>query len=205
MRFLDLRSLLLLAWPCLRGRGVGAAGLLRRRTADPTPRSNGSRLGRMGRQPAPAALFRPEGDGPFRLALIKHLECPAPRANDAAGIPGPGRCPGPRAALLCCAGALKGMQRPAAPYQEDPQVRRGRLCPLRGRAPGRNRSRWHRGSCAPGASPGRRAPVGWLVAANESDFPSEPSRKLADALRAGGGRAEFLGAASHQQQAVLHG
>jgi dienelactone hydrolase len=38
---------------------------------------------------------------------------------------------------------------------------------------------------------GARVPVSWLVAANDSYFPPEFSRKLADAFRAGGGKADF--------------
>jgi dienelactone hydrolase len=38
---------------------------------------------------------------------------------------------------------------------------------------------------------GARVPVSWLVAANDSYFPPDFSRKLADAFRAGGGKADF--------------
>jgi dienelactone hydrolase len=38
---------------------------------------------------------------------------------------------------------------------------------------------------------GARIPVGWLVAANDSYFSPDFSRKLADAFRAGGGKADF--------------
>lgn len=38
---------------------------------------------------------------------------------------------------------------------------------------------------------GTRIPVSWLVAANDSYFPPDFSRKLADAFRAGGGKADF--------------
>jgi len=38
---------------------------------------------------------------------------------------------------------------------------------------------------------GARIPVSWLVAANDSYFPPEFSRKLADAFRAGGGKVDF--------------
>jgi dienelactone hydrolase len=38
---------------------------------------------------------------------------------------------------------------------------------------------------------GARVPVGWLVAANDSYFPPDFSRKLADAFRAGGGNVDF--------------
>jgi dienelactone hydrolase len=38
---------------------------------------------------------------------------------------------------------------------------------------------------------GARIPVNWLVAANDSYFSADFSRKLADAFRAGGGRADF--------------
>jgi dienelactone hydrolase len=38
---------------------------------------------------------------------------------------------------------------------------------------------------------GARVPVTWLVAANDSYFPPAFSRKLADAFRAGGGKADF--------------
>jgi dienelactone hydrolase len=38
---------------------------------------------------------------------------------------------------------------------------------------------------------GARVPVNWLVAANDSYFPPDFSRKLADAFRAGGGQADF--------------
>lgn len=39
---------------------------------------------------------------------------------------------------------------------------------------------------------GARIPVSWLVAANDSYFPPDFSRKMADAFRAGGGSADFL-------------
>ncbi len=38
---------------------------------------------------------------------------------------------------------------------------------------------------------GARVPVAWLVAANDGYFPPDFSRKMADAFRAGGGKAEF--------------
>jgi pimeloyl-ACP methyl ester carboxylesterase len=38
---------------------------------------------------------------------------------------------------------------------------------------------------------GARIPVSWLVAANDSFFPPDFSRKLADAFRAGGGKVDF--------------
>jgi dienelactone hydrolase len=38
---------------------------------------------------------------------------------------------------------------------------------------------------------GARVPVTWLVAANDSYFPPDLSRKLADAFRGGGGRVDF--------------
>ena len=38
---------------------------------------------------------------------------------------------------------------------------------------------------------GARVPVTWLVAANDSYFPPDLSRKLADAFRGGGGKVEF--------------
>ena len=38
---------------------------------------------------------------------------------------------------------------------------------------------------------GARVPVSWLVAANDSYFPPEFSRKLADAFRAAGGKVDF--------------
>ena len=38
---------------------------------------------------------------------------------------------------------------------------------------------------------GARIPVGWLVAANDSFFPPDFSRKLAEAFRAGGGKVDF--------------
>jgi dienelactone hydrolase len=38
---------------------------------------------------------------------------------------------------------------------------------------------------------GARIPVSWLVAANDSYFPPEFSRKLAEAFRAGGGKVDF--------------
>jgi dienelactone hydrolase len=38
---------------------------------------------------------------------------------------------------------------------------------------------------------GARIPVSWLVAANDSYFPPDFSRKLADAFRAGGGKVDF--------------
>jgi len=38
---------------------------------------------------------------------------------------------------------------------------------------------------------GARVPVSWLVAANDSYFSADFSRKLADAFRAGGGKADF--------------
>jgi dienelactone hydrolase len=38
---------------------------------------------------------------------------------------------------------------------------------------------------------GARVPVSWLVAANDSFFPPDFSRKLADAFRAGGGKVDF--------------
>ena len=38
---------------------------------------------------------------------------------------------------------------------------------------------------------GARIPVSWLVAANDGYFPPDFSRKLADAFRAGGGKADF--------------
>jgi dienelactone hydrolase len=38
---------------------------------------------------------------------------------------------------------------------------------------------------------GARVPVSWLVAANDSYFSPDVSRKLADAFRAGGGKADF--------------
>jgi dienelactone hydrolase len=38
---------------------------------------------------------------------------------------------------------------------------------------------------------GARVPVSWLVAANDSYFPPDFSRKLADAFRVGGGKADF--------------
>ncbi len=38
---------------------------------------------------------------------------------------------------------------------------------------------------------GARVPVSWLVAANDSYFPPDFSRKLADAFRAGGGKVDF--------------
>lgn len=38
---------------------------------------------------------------------------------------------------------------------------------------------------------GARVPVNWLIAANDSYFPPDFSRKLADAFRAGGGKVDF--------------
>ena len=44
---------------------------------------------------------------------------------------------------------------------------------------------------------GARVPVTWLVAANDSYFPPDFSRKLADAFRAGGGKVDFRALAAY--------
>ena len=50
-----------------------------------------------------------------------------------------------------------------------------------------------------------RAPVIWLVAANDSYFSPELSRRLADAFRGGGGKVDFQRAGRVRQRGPLAG
>ena len=209
-----------------------------------------------GNQPAHAVLFRPPGDGPFRLAVIAHAttqnnvrraQMPQPEYRPLAAflvargfavlvperlghgatggdyIEDQGGCEeadyvgSARAAASQIASALRFLH--AQPFirhdgavilghsaggwgalalaSEDP---RG-ISAIITFAPGRG---GHAGDvenriCAPQAlmeaaatlGKGARIPVTWLVATNDTYFAPPFSRKLADAFRGGGGRAEF--------------
>ena len=206
---------------------------------------------------AHAVLFRPDGDGPFRLAVIAHAstqnvlrraQMPQPDYKPLAALlvsrgfavlvperPGHGATGGPyledqggcdeadyarsgRATADEIAAALRFMR--AQPFvqsdhavvighsaggwgalalsQSDPRE----IAAIVAFAPGRGGHANDRENevCAPHtllaavAAFGRvaRVPVTWLVATNDTYFPPELSRKLADAFRDSGGKVQFF-------------
>jgi dienelactone hydrolase len=209
-----------------------------------------------GERPAQAVLFRPPGDGPFRLAVIAHAttqnelrraQMPQPEYRALAAflvargfavlVPerlGHGATGGPyledqhgcdTADYLGAGRATAEQIRLAMEFvRSQPFIRRdgaviighsaggwGALA-LSGAdahtvsaiiafAPGRggHADDAKNRICAPDRliaaaatfGHGARVPVTWLVAANDTFFSPEFSRKLADAFRSGGGKAEF--------------
>jgi len=206
--------------------------------------------------PARAVLFRPAGDGPFRLTVIAHAtsqnvlrraQMPQPEYRALAGLlvargfavlvperPGHGATGGKyledqggcdeadyfrsgRAAADSILAALTYLR--GQPFiRPDDTVVVGHSAggwgalalagenPLRvsvviAFAPGRggHANDFPNQVCAPHTlvaaaaefGKGARVPVTWLVAANDSYFPPDLSRQLADAFRAGGGRVDF--------------
>jgi dienelactone hydrolase len=219
---------------------------------------------------AHALLFRPPGDGPFRLALIAHastenqlrraqMRAPEYRALAAFLVargfavlvperPGHGATGGPyledqggcadadyiragRATAAEIESALSFLRRQSfirrdgavvighsaggwgalALAGEDPKT----LAAIIAFAPGRGGHADDREAevCAPQrlvAAAGQfgkaaRVPVSWLVAANDTYFPPALSRQLADAFRAGGGKADFrlLPAFGHEGHGMI--
>ena len=122
-----------LCWPCSMRTAASRAGRVlarKARRASRTARSNGWCRRPIPTRAAHAVLFRPPGDGPFRLARDRACLDPeraASRANAAAGIPRAGGVAG--RARLCRAGA--GAARPWRDRRRlsrgPGRLRRGRL------------------------------------------------------------------------------